>query len=99
MQLKAAFMLMVPESDPKKHIATVSMLKAEITTVGVKDIEEAIKESKELVKKGIKVIELCSAFGNTDVAKISEAVSEDIVVGAVRFDLENSAKFKKLAGL
>jgi hypothetical protein len=45
------------------------------------------------------VIELCSAFGNTDVAKISEAVSEDIVVGGVRFDLENSARFKKLAGL
>jgi hypothetical protein len=42
---------MVPQSDPKKHIAAVSTPKVEITTVGVKDIGEAIKESKELVKK------------------------------------------------
>jgi len=99
MQLKAAFMVMLPESDPKKHIATVSTPVAELTTVCVKDIEEAVKVSKELVKKGVKVIELCSAFGNSEVARISEAVGRDVVVGTVRFDLENSSKFLKLTGL
>ena len=99
MQIKAAFMFMVPESDPEKHISIISAPKIEITTVGVKDIKEAVKISKELVKKGVKVIELCSAFGNGEVARISEAVGKDVIVGTVRFDLENSAKFIKLAGL
>ena len=99
MKLKAVFMVMLPESDPEKHIATVSTPVAELTVVCVKDIEEAVKVSKELVEKGIKAIELCSAFGNTEVARISEAVGKDVIVGTVRFDLENSAKFMKLAGL
>ncbi|VUT23791.1 MAG: hypothetical protein MOIL_00158 [Candidatus Methanolliviera sp. GoM_oil] len=99
MQIKVAFMVMMPESDPEKHIATVNTPVAELTVVCVKDIEEAVKMSKELVEKGIKAIELCSAFGNTEVARISEAVGKDVIVGTVRFDLENSAKFMKLAGL
>jgi hypothetical protein len=99
MQLKVAFVVMLPESNPEKHRATINTPVAELTTVCVKDIEEAVKISKELVEKGIKAIELCSAFGNSEVARISEAVGRDAVVGTVRFDLENSAKFKELAGL
>jgi hypothetical protein len=99
MQLKAVFMAMLPESDPKRHIATVSTPVAELTTVCVKDIEEAVKVSKESVKKGVKVIELCSAFGNSEVARISETVGKDVIVGVVRFDLENSSKFRKLTGI
>jgi hypothetical protein len=50
-------------------------------------------------KKCVKVIELCSAFGNSEVVRISEAVGKDVIVGVVRFDLENSVKFIKLTGL
>jgi hypothetical protein len=99
MKLKATFMAMLPESDPEKHTATVSAPLIELTVVCVKDIEEAVKISKDLVKKGVKVIELCSAFGNSEVARISEAVGKDVIVGVVRFDLENSSKFLKLTSL
>jgi hypothetical protein len=99
MQIKAAFMAMLPESDPEKHRATINTPVAELTTVCVKNIEEAVKISKELVKKGVKVIELCSAFGNSEVARISETVGKDVIVGVVRFDLENSSKFRKLTGI
>lgn len=94
--MKFAFILMVPGSDPEKHIAVISTPALEFTTVWVKDIEEAVKISKELVKKGIKAIPLCGAFGNTDVARVVEAVGKDVAVGVVRFDLENSAKVTKL---
>ena len=99
MQIKLAFVAMIPESDPEKHRATFSTPVAELTSVCVKDIEEGVKVSKELVKKGIKVIELCPGFGNSEVARISEVVGKDVIVGVVRYDLENSAKFMKLAGL
>ena len=52
--------------------------------------------SLTIVKKGIEVIDLCSSFRNSEVARISEAVGRDVVVGVVRYDLENSAKFMKL---
>jgi CRISPR/Cas system-associated endonuclease Cas3-HD len=99
MQLKVAFVVMLTESNPEKHRSIINTPVAELTTVCVKDIEEAVKISKELVEKGINAIELCSAFGNNEVARISEVVGKNIIVGVVRFDLENSAKFRGLVGL
>jgi len=51
MQIKLAFVVMIPESDPEKHRATINTPVAELTAVWVKNFDEAIKISKELVKK------------------------------------------------
>ena len=92
MQIKVAFMAIMPESDSEKHRATINTPLEELTIVYVPDIDEAVKVSKELVEKGIKVINLCPGFGNSEVVRIAEAVGKDVIVGAVRFDLENSVK-------
>jgi len=93
---KMAFMFMVPGLNSEKDMATIDSKNIQFISVGVNDIEEAIKTAKKLVAEGVKVIELCSAFGNKDVARVSDAVGDNIIVGVVRFDLENSNKFKNL---
>ena len=94
-KLKAAFMFVVPDADPIENrvtISTPSLL--ELTVVGVKDYQEAIQASQELVNQGVKAIELCAGFGQIGVAKIAQAVGDKAVVGAVRFDRHPGLEYK-----
>ena len=86
-KLKAAFIFVAPEADPKKHRAVVETPAVELHVVGVKNYEEACKIAKELVNEGIAAIELCGGFGHKGVAKVVEAVGGKVPVGVVRFDL------------
>ncbi|WP_456449972.1 DUF6506 family protein, partial [Palaeococcus sp. (in: euryarchaeotes)] len=86
-ELKAAFMFLAPEADPKKHRAVVKTPIVELHVVGVKDYKEACMVAKELVEEGIAAIELCGGFGNQGVAKIVEAIEGKVPVGVVRFDI------------
>ena len=86
-KLKAAFMFIAPEADPKKHKTIISTPEVELHVVGVKSYDEACKVAKELVNQEIAAIELCGGFGNVGVAKVSEAVERKIPIGVVRFDI------------
>ncbi|RKX54463.1 MAG: hypothetical protein DRP50_04350 [Thermotoga sp.] len=86
-KLKAAFMFIAPEADPKKHKTIISTPEVELHVVGVKSYDEACKVAKELVNQEIAAIELCGGFGNAGVAKVSEAVERKIPIGVVRFDI------------
>ena len=86
-KLKAAFIFVAPEADPKKHRAVVETPAVELHVVGVKNYEEACKIAKELVNDGIGAIELCGGFGHKGAAKVVEAVGGKVPVGVVRFDL------------
>lgn len=87
MVLKAAFIFVAPEADPKKHRAVVATPIVELHVVGVKNYNEACEVAKELVDEGIAAIELCGGFGNIGVAKVAEAVGGKVPVGVVRFDI------------
>ena len=65
-----------------------------LTVVGVKNYEEAQKVAIELVKQGVKALELCAGFGNEGVALVSKAVEGKAAVGAVRFDYHPGFDFK-----
>ena len=86
-KLKAAFIFVAPEADPKKHRAVVETPAVELHVVGVKNYEEARETAKKLVEEGIEAIELCGDFGHKGVAKVVEAVEGKVPVGVVRFDL------------
>jgi len=84
--LKAAFIFIAPEADPKQHRNWTFTPKVHLLTVGVKNYAEAEAVAKELVdKEGIGAIELCGGFGNAGTARIAAAVK--VPVGAVRFDI------------
>ncbi|MCD6188605.1 MAG: hypothetical protein J7J97_00185 [Thermococcus sp.] len=71
-KLRAAFIFLAPEADPKKHRAVVETPAVELHVVGVKNYEEACKIAKELVNDGIGAIELCGGFGHKGAAKVVE---------------------------
>lgn len=86
MKLKAAFIFLAPEADFTKDMATINTAEVELTTVGVKNYDDAVEAAKTLEKKGITAIELCGGFGIEGVARIKQSVSNKIPVGVVRFD-------------
>jgi len=84
--LKAAFLFVAPEADPKIHRQWVRTPKVHLLAIGVKDYAEAAAVARRLVaEEGIAAIELCGGFGNRGTALIAEAAG--VPVGVVRFDI------------
>jgi hypothetical protein len=86
MTLKAAFIFLAPEVDPKKDIQIVATPKVELTAVAASNYQEDERVAVQLVKDGIEAIELCGGFGNRGAARIADAVEGKAAVGVVRFD-------------
>ena len=90
-----AYMYIVPDADPSEHKATISKSAFfNLTVVGVKDYQQAGEVARELVNQGVQVIELCSGFDDSGVAKVAQAVADKAAVGAVRFDCHSSMAVK-----
>lgn len=51
--------------------------------IGVGSVDEACEAAKQLVKKGITLIELCSAFKADDAKSIFEAIEGSAKVGYI----------------
>jgi hypothetical protein len=84
--LKAAFIFIAPEGDPKEHRQWVITPAVHLLAVSVDNYDNADKLAKDLVEnEGIAAIELCGGFGNVGAARIAAAVN--VPVGVVRFDL------------
>lgn len=94
MKVYAAFIFVAPEVDYKTHRTVVDTPMVELTVAGVKNYSEAVEVAKELVKKGVKAIELCAGFGNEGIALISKAVKGKASVGAIKFDHHPGFDFK-----
>jgi len=86
MTLKAAFIFLAPDVDPKKDRQTVITPQVELTAVAACNYAEAETVAIELVNEGIEAIELCGGFGNRGAARIADALAGKAAVGVVRFD-------------
>ena len=86
MKRTLVFMFLNDFADYKTTKGEVETDNVTIITIGVKNYEEACMAAKELAAEGVKAIELCGAFGNIGVAKVTEAVEAKIPVGVIRFD-------------
>ncbi len=87
MKLKAAFIFLAPNADPKVHRSMVETEAVDLMTVGVTDYKMASEVAEELVEQGTAAIELCGGFGNVGVSLVTEAVKGKVPVGVVRFDI------------
>ncbi len=75
MTLKAAFIFLAPEVDPKKDRQTLITPQVELTAVSVGSYQEVEGVATELVNQEIEAIELCGGFGNKGTARIVDAVA------------------------
>lgn len=94
MKLKAAFIFVAPDADSKIHRSIIDTPVVELTSVGVKDYQQAEELVSELISSGISAIELCGGFGSEGVARVSKAVKGRAAVGVVRFDNHPGLEFQ-----
>ncbi len=86
MALKAAFIFLAPQVNPKEHRQTVVTPAVELTAVVVNNYAEAVRVCQELAAEGIAAFELCGGFGNIGAGMIAEALRGKAAVGVVPFD-------------
>ncbi|MEM2889457.1 MAG: DUF6506 family protein [Candidatus Bathyarchaeia archaeon] len=86
-KFKTAFVVRVPDADPAKHRCVIETSLYELTSVLVKDDDEAVETCKELARKeGIHAFILCPSFTHKAIARIINAVGEDVSVSVARGD-------------
>jgi len=91
-RFKAALVAMTPDADPAKHRNVIRTSLYELTSILVKNEDEAVKVCKELVQRdGVQSFLLCPGFTNKGVARIADAVGEGISVNVARGDGASNA--------
>lgn len=86
-KFRAAFIAHVPDADPARDRSTLMTSLYELTTVLVRNDDEAVKVCGELARKnGIQSFILCPGFTHTSIARIVEAVGKDSCVDVARGD-------------
>jgi hypothetical protein len=90
---KSAFIIMAPDGDPKKHRATITTEKAQLTSVFIelRNIDQAVEVAKELVQKdGVQSIFLCPGFTHQAIARVVDAVGDRVAVNVGRGDIPST---------
>ena len=80
--------------NPKKDRSIIESEKIIMYVVGCADYSQAETVAQEMLEEGCAAIDLCGAFGNEGVARISKAVDRQIPVGAVHFDFHPAFRDK-----
>lgn len=82
-KFKVAFIFANEGCNPKKDRSIIESEKIIMYVVGCADYSQAETVAQEMLEEGCAAIDLCGAFGNEGVARISKAVDRQIPVGAV----------------
>ena len=85
--MKAAFIFLAPEANPKIHKAIIKTPEMELISIGVSSYDDACKVSVRLAVDNVSAIELCGGFGIDGTARVKNAVRNKMPVGVVRFDI------------
>jgi hypothetical protein len=86
-KFKAAFIAHVPDADSTKHRSTLKTSLYELTSVLVRDDDDAVNVCRDLAqRKGIKSFLLCPGFTHTTIARIVDAVGKGTSVNVARGD-------------
>jgi len=90
MAFKAAFVLMAPDADPKRHRASIKMPKFELTVVVAElgNFDQALEVCQNLVQNaGVQALTLCPGFSHQMVAKVADAVGQGVAINITRGDV------------
>ena len=86
-KFKAAFIAHVPDADSAKHRCILKTSLYELTSVLVRDDDDAVSVCRDLAQReGVKSFLLCPGFTHTSIARIVDAVGKGISVNVARGD-------------
>lgn len=85
-----AYIFLSPGFDPQKQTATLESPQTKVKLVGIdmKKKEQVLEVTKQLVKDGVQMIELCGGFGPIWVDKVLEEIHHAVPVGSVMYGPE-----------
>lgn len=95
-QAKVLYMFTDETADSEVHRAVIDTPNVKIIAIGVSSTEEAVKIAKQHVEEGIHLIELCGASGYAGGKAVSEAVGDEVPVGIMVHQFDNSPKICNL---
>jgi hypothetical protein len=91
-RFKVAFIAHVPDADPRRHRTVLETGLYRMTTVFVRDDDEAVEVCRQLAtQEGVQSFILCPGFSNQGVARVAEAVGKDRSVNVARGDGPSNA--------
>lgn len=91
MSLNEAYLILVPNVDPKIDRSSIVKDNYKCLTVLVNTEEEAICEAQDLVKtESIHAFILCPGFSNSAIGKMSDTLGENISINVARGDGRSS---------
>jgi hypothetical protein len=99
MAVKAGFVLMAPEADPKRHRASIKTPKLEITTVvaDLENFDQVVDVCKELVQsEGVQSLILCPGFSHEAVARVANAVGPGVAITVARGDVPSTLMTREM---
>ncbi|MEM3357292.1 MAG: DUF6506 family protein [Candidatus Bathyarchaeia archaeon] len=98
-KFKTAYLAHVPDADPIKHRCVIETPLYELTSVLVKNDDEAVDVCKELaLKKGVRAFVLCPGFTHKAVARILDALGDGVSVNVARGDApSNNVAFQLMS--
>jgi len=91
---KWAFIYTIDDGSKTTRVDVIGTL----VCVGVPHVEDAAAEARKLVSQGVKMIELCGAFGGAGLASVTSAVGTDLPVGAVFYACDAAPGLQRLLG-
>ena len=97
MSLNEAYLILVPNVDPKVDRSTITKDNYKCITVLINNVDEALNIAKELVEsEDIHAFILCPGFSNSDVGLISSTLGENISVNVARGDGKSTKVVDKI---
>ena len=91
-KFKVAFIFANEGCNPKKDRSIIESEKIIMYVVGCADYSQAETVAQEMLEEGCAAIDLCGAFGNEGVARISKAVDRQSVQSTLTFILLSETK-------
>ena len=83
-QFKLVFLVMCSDHDSAVHRTQMESPMCKSIMIGVKNIEDACAQAKQLVDVGeVQKIELCGAFGKEGAQAIRDAVGDGVIVSYI----------------
>ncbi|MCD8018839.1 MAG: DUF6506 family protein [Clostridiales bacterium] len=93
-KFQVAFIFINDGCDQIKDRSIIESEKIILHAAGCATYDQAEKIAQEMLEKGCAAIDLCGAFGNQGVARVSKAVERKIPVGVVHFDFHPAFRDK-----
>ena len=97
MSLNEAYLILVPNVDPKVDRSDIRKNNYKCITVLINNEDEALDVAKELVEtEDINAFILCPGFSNSSVGEISSVLGENISVNVARGDGKSTKVVDKI---